>query len=89
MNWFERLRLFWELGQNCKTILMKISELNGSLNALSTQLDKATGEIVAEIQTLKDALANVDIPADAKASLDALTAKAQALDDLNPDAPAA
>lgn len=72
-----------------KIIIMKLSELQGKLDALNTQLDKSTAEIVAEVQTLKDSLGGVELPADAQASLDRLATKVQALDDLNPDAPAA
>ena len=67
--------------------MAKLSTLQASLDALNTQLAKATSEIVAEIAKLTAALGDVDIPADAQASLDTLTAKAQALDDLNPDTP--
>lgn len=71
-----------------KKVMAKLSELQAQLDALNAQLAKATAEIVAEIQNLKDQLANTEIPAGAQASLDALVAKAQSLDDLNPDAPA-
>lgn len=58
-------------------------------DALATQLDKVTTEILAEIKAFEDkiAAAGTDIPADAQASFDAIKAKIQALDDLNPDAP--
>jgi chromosome segregation ATPase len=69
-------------------ILMKQADLQASLDALTAQLDKATEEITTEIKTLTDALANVDLPQGAVDSLDRLKAKVQALDDLNPDAPA-
>lgn len=68
-------------------IVMKVSELSTALGNIATQLDKAQAEIVAEIAALKAALENVDLPADAQTALDNLSAKAQALDDLNPDAP--
>lgn len=77
-----------------KNITMKLSELklvldgiSDSLVAISDQLAKATDEIIA-------ALSNVEIPADASATLDGLKAlaatlkaEAQKLDDLNADAP--
>lgn len=68
---------------------MKLSELQAQLDALNTQLAKAKDEIVAEVANLQTQLSNVDIPADAQASLDKLKGMAQALDDLNPDAPTA
>lgn len=81
---------------------MKANELTDQLNSLTTQvgaqgdqLTKAQTEIVAEIANLKNALTNVDLPVEATTALANLTAAvakispiAQALDDLNPDAPA-
>lgn len=61
---------------------MKLSELNAALEAVNTQLEK----VKTEVQTLKDSLSNVDLPADAQASLDRLTGLAKAIDDINPDA---
>lgn len=63
---------------------MKLSQLNATLTEVGDKLDK----VAAEVQALKDALADVDLPAEAQASLDRLVAAAQALDDLNPDATA-
>ena len=51
-----------------------------TINALATQLTKAQGEILAEIETLKAQ------PAAEKLDFTPLTSKVQALDDLNPDA---
>ena len=67
--------------------MAKLSELEGKLTALADQFAKGIDEVVAEIKTLTDALANVDIPTGAQASLDRLTTLAQKLDDLNPDQP--
>jgi len=67
---------------------MNVSELAEKLNELNTKLDKATGEILAEVAALQAALLNVEIPTEAQDALDSLTAKVQALDDLNPDTPA-
>jgi hypothetical protein len=66
-------------------IMAKVSELAGLLNAVSARLEKAKGEIEAEIQTLKDEIANEDLTPEAQASFDRLSAIAQGLDDLNPD----
>jgi len=62
------------------------AELSAKLTAIGDQLEKAKNEIVAEVQTLKDALANTTITPEADASLTRLQGLAQGLDDLNPDA---
>lgn len=67
--------------------MAKISELPGILDKLSTQLEKAQTEIVAEIATLKASLEDVDIPPAAEASITKLGTLAQTLDDINPDLP--
>jgi DNA repair ATPase RecN len=77
-----------DLQQTEQKIMAKLTELNGILQALGDKLDKATAEIIAAIDALKKALSDVELPADAQASLDRLTAAAQVLDDLNPDVPA-
>lgn len=66
---------------------MKVSELATALGAIETQITKAQDEIVKEIQALKDALADVEVPAEATASITRLSTLAQALDDLNVDQP--
>jgi hypothetical protein len=68
-------------------IMAKLSTLADTLAALEARIDKATGEIVAEIAALKAALGDTEIPQAAQDALDRLATKAQALDDLNPDAP--
>lgn len=68
-------------------IMAKLTTLKEQLDALNAQLEKAKGEIVAEIEALKGALSDVDIPEEAQASLDKLAGLAQSLDELNPDAP--
>lgn len=68
-------------------ILMKVSELKDQLDALNTQLAKATKEIQDEIANFASQVANLDLPPEAIASLDALKAKVAVLDDLNPDQP--
>ena len=62
--------------------MAKISELPGILSALVVGVDK----IIEEVQALKDGLGDTEIPAEAQTHLDNLTARLQALDDLNPDA---
>lgn len=66
-------------------ILMKLNEVATILNAIDEKLTKAKGEIVAEIAGLKDALTNVELPAEAAEKLAALEASAQGLDDIVPD----
>jgi hypothetical protein len=66
-----------------RSMQMKTTELAGALNGLVEREKK----IIVEIQALKDAFYNSDIPqdaADALANLEALVATA---DDLNPDVP--
>lgn len=75
-----------ETKQRHKEIIMKLSELAASLSTVDAKLTEASTEILAEIQRLKDALGDVEIPADAQASLDAITAKANALADIIPNA---
>lgn len=64
-------------------IMAKVSSLASTLNAIGDRLDK----VKQEVQALKDSLSDVDIPAEAQAALDRLSAAAEALDALNPDAP--
>ena len=67
---------------------MNQTELEARLNALDAHLGKAADEIQAEVQTLKDELAKSgNTTPGVDASLARLEAKAQALDDRNPDAP--
>lgn len=66
-----------------KNIMAKLSGLEGRLEAVNTQLTN----IGAEIATLKSALDDVDLPADAEASLEKLEALAQT--DATAGAPAA
>lgn len=67
-------------------IMAKLSELASALVAINDRLGKAKAEIVAKIDELQSALvADIVLPTDAQAALDALTASAQALDDIVPD----
>lgn len=67
------------------SIMSKISELAATLNQIDGKLEEAKSEIVSEIGKLKAALADVEVPADAAASLEKLSANAQALADIVPD----
>lgn len=63
--------------------MAKLSELAGLLSDLNTKVEK----VRIEVQALKDALEadDVDLPPEAQAALDNLTAALQAVDDINPD----
>lgn len=61
--------------------MAKLNELAGLLTSLNDTVTK----IATEVQALKDALANTDIPADAQTALDNLSASLKLVDDLNPD----
>jgi hypothetical protein len=70
-------------------IMATNAELQASLTAIADQLDKAAGELTAEIQKLEDELAAAGgTTPEVDAVVARLKAKVQALDDMNPDAPA-
>lgn len=68
--------------------MTQVNELAAKLEQVNVQLGKAKEEIINQVNALQDALANVELPADAEVALNNLVGAAQALDDLNPDAPA-
>ena len=77
-------RIEHKLGQ----IMATQAEEAAKLTALSAQLSKANDEIqkaIADLKTALDAAGNTSPEVDA--ATDALTMKAQALDDIVPDAP--
>ncbi|MDG4595505.1 MAG: hypothetical protein P9F75_07395 [Candidatus Contendobacter sp.] len=67
----------------------KLRELTDMVNAVNSQLLKAHAEIIERINALERALFEVELPEEAVAALVDLKAMAQALDNLNPDAPPA
>ena len=67
--------------------MTKVNELADKLNMINAQLHKASTEIIGQINTLQDALTDVDLPQEAIDAMNELASVAQALDDLNPDAP--
>jgi hypothetical protein len=73
---------------NSENVDMKLSELSGLLIDVLAQLAKAKAEILDKIENLETALGDVELPQDAQDALAALMAKAQALDDIVPDAEA-
>lgn len=87
MSWFSKMTPATK--HDTERILMKLSELSTALTDVETKIEKAQAEIVKQIADLKAALADVEVPAEATAALEKLTASAQALDDITPDAPTA
>jgi len=65
--------------------MAKLSDLQQVLIDIADRFDKGIGEVIAEIDTLKNALQNVDVPPEVQASVDRLAVLAAKLDDLNPD----
>ena len=79
-----------QVRDNTRTIMASQQEEADKLNQLAIQLDKANTEIQNAIQQLKDALAAAGgTTPEVDAATANLTAKAQALDDVVPDAPPA
>lgn len=64
-----------------KGIKMKVSELAAALTTLNTQVEK----VRAEVQKLKDALSDVDLPPEAEQALANLQTAIKGVDDINPD----
>jgi peptidoglycan hydrolase CwlO-like protein len=88
-----KLDLLIEQNKHTERKLNKImatqAEQAAKLSAVADQLDKATAEILAAIQALKDAQANAgNTTPEEDAATARLSTAAQALDDINPDAPA-
>ena len=79
MSWWKRFTPATK--KDVKGINMKLSELNTALTTVNDTLTR----VQAEVQALKDSLSDVDIPAEAQASLDKLVSLAKAIDELNPD----
>lgn len=77
----------WQINRETK-IMAKLEELAGIVNGLKDQVTKSKIEIIGRIAALEEALKNVELPAGATAALEALKTEVQAVDDLNPDAPA-
>jgi seryl-tRNA synthetase len=83
----EILRLLRALIQKGDNIVATQAELQAQLNKVGDQLTKASGEIVAKIQVLTDAVAAAgNVTPEVQAAADALTTLGQALDDIVPDA---
>ena len=76
------IMLLFTIATRKEDINRKLNELAGNLTTIGDVLNK----VAIEVQALKDALVNVELPAEAQVALDNLSAQAKALDDLNPDA---
>jgi hypothetical protein len=63
-----------------------MATLQERFDAVSAKLDEASSELLAEIQNLKDQLANTQLTPEAEASLEAVETKANALADVVPNA---
>ena len=75
------------INRKLNTIMASQKELADKLTAIGDELDKATAEIVAAIQALKDALAAAGgTTPEVDAAVVRLEGGAKSLDDLNPDA---
>jgi len=83
LDWLGWERLS-DINKRHEEIIMKLSTLAASLNAVDSKLTEASTEIVSEIQKLRDALGDADIPPEAEAALAAIAAKATALADIVP-----
>ncbi len=76
-----------ELRQMHKETMMKLSEAIALLTSVDAQMEKAKTEILQKIADLEASLADVELPPEAQAIVNDLRVKAQALDDIVPDAP--
>jgi seryl-tRNA synthetase len=84
----EAIRLLHKLNRKADKIMASQAEEAAKLQAFGDQLDKATAEILAAIQGLKDALAAAgNTTPEVDAATDRLATAAQALDDIVPDVP--
>jgi DNA repair exonuclease SbcCD ATPase subunit len=82
------IRLLHKLNRKVSRIMASQAEEAAKLQAFGDQLDKATAEIVAAIQGLRDALADAgNTTPEVNAATDRLATAAQALDDIVPDVP--
>lgn len=84
--WFNKNKVtrkeFEELQRKVNNMAIKVSELAGALTVVNDRLTKIQGEV----QALKEALSNTEIPADAQTALDNLNSLTKNIDDINPDA---
>ena len=87
-HWIKRMMIH-TLNLFCgghEELLMKVSELSTAVAALSEQLMKVQVEILDRIESLENALIDVELPEEAIAAFEALRGQVQAIDDIVPDA---
>lgn len=82
----QRETVISQIQQLEETIMAKLAEIASRLEAVDATLKKASAEIVTEIGNLREALAAVELPAQAETALAAIEASAKQLDDIVPDA---
>lgn len=86
MRFFRILAHLIYIERRLRKIIMTQAELADHLTKVDDQLDKATAEILASVQALKDALAAAgNTTPEVDAALARLDTSAQTLDDINPD----
>lgn len=86
MKGMEFFFLWAMLSKQHEEIIMKLSELNGVVAGLGTQLAKVQQEILGRIADLEAALTDVEVPEAAVTALADLAVAVQGLDDIVPDA---
>lgn len=72
------------INRRLEYIMTTVAELPAALDTFGAQLTEGIGEITAEIQTLRDALANQNLSPDAQASLDRLGVLAAKVANISP-----
>ena len=78
--------------ETLQDIMDTLQQLNERLLGVETTLNKIAAESAAnvtELALLREQIKNTPLPADALATLGRIEARAQAIDELTPDAPAA
>lgn len=84
----EAIRLLHKLNRKVVKIMATQAEEAAKLAAIGDKLDKASAEILAAIEELKNALAAAgNTTPEVDAATERLTTAAQALDDIVPDVP--
>jgi division protein CdvB (Snf7/Vps24/ESCRT-III family) len=72
--------------KDIERIIMNQAEELAALKGLTTQLGKVNDEIQAKIKALQDAVTNGEVSPEIASAVTDLTAAAQKLDDIVPDA---
>jgi hypothetical protein len=75
-------------GEPLESIMTRLDELAAQQTDILNKLNEGHAEILDKITDLEDQLLNIELPADAEATLELLKEKAQALADIVPGSPA-